>query len=177
MRETTWNRIFILGYLERDPSLRYRGDAVAVVELAVGVSGAFNGREAREDGGGGHVDVLFSGPAAQRFARVAGIGSAVFIEGRLRLELARGSNAGGRRHLVVVAERVSLLDAAVRSAPEAGGAIDVGAIDLRAIAGAPGRPPRRLPMPEAPAPRARSPDRRRARAPAAAPGDLFAGIR
>lgn len=174
MRDTTWNRIFLLGYLTRGVFLRYRGDGAPVAEMGVSVSQTYGESSDGRDGGSGddgYLEVVLPGPEAWRFSKLAGKGSAVFVEGSLRFGARRPSCGGGPRLPVLVAKRVSLLDTAVPPRPEADEAPDLGlglGLDLGALLS----PRRRLPGPEKPAPRARSPDRG-VRVAAGTSGDLF----
>lgn len=105
------NRVLLIGRLTRDPNKRATPAGLVVVELGIAVNRRFksNGGEDREEVC--FVDVTVWGKSAEWCAESLGKGSAVFVEGRLKLD--QWEKDGQKRsRMTVVAENVQGLDRA-----------------------------------------------------------------
>jgi single-strand DNA-binding protein len=134
----SYNKVFLLGNLTRDPEVRYtpKGSAVADLGIAVNRQYTLDTGEKREEVT--FVDVTFWGRTAEVAGEYLKKGRSVFIEGRLQLDTWDDKQSGQKRSkLKVVGEMMQMLggrpggggggeesggeEAPVRSAKSSGG--------------------------------------------------------
>jgi single-strand DNA-binding protein len=117
----SYNKVFLLGNLTRDPEVRYtpKGSAVADLGIAVNRQYTLDTGEKREEVT--FVDVTFWGRTAEVAGEYLKKGRSVFIEGRLQLDTWDDKQSGQKRSkLKVIGEMMQMLG----SRPGGGGAAD-----------------------------------------------------
>lgn len=106
------NKCILCGYLTRDPELKYTSSGTAV-----GAFGLAMNREWKDHGGQKQtetcfVDITAFGKQAETIAQYVKKGSALLVEGRLKLDQWEDKQSGEQRQkLKVVLESFSFLDA------------------------------------------------------------------
>lgn len=106
----SYNKVFLLGNLTRDPEVRYtpKGSAVADLGIAVNRQYTLDTGEKREEVT--FVDVTFWGRTAEVAGEYLKKGRSVFIEGRLQLDTWDDKQSGQKRSkLKVVGEMMQML--------------------------------------------------------------------
>ncbi len=108
------NRVFLIGNLTRDPEVRYIPSGKAVADLGLAVSRNYRtaGGEMKEDTC--FVDITVWEKQAETAGKYLKKGSAVLVEGSLRLDQWEDSNGEKRSRLRVTADRLQFLDRAKR---------------------------------------------------------------
>ncbi len=103
------NKVFLIGNLTRDPTLRKlpSGDPVAGFRLAV--NRRFRDRNGQDREETLFIDVSVFGPRAEVVSRYLRAGSPLFVEGRLRLEEWTDKAGGRQSRISVVAENFEFL--------------------------------------------------------------------
>jgi single-strand DNA-binding protein len=117
----SYNKVFLLGNLTRDPEVRYtpKGSAVADLGIAVNRQYTLDTGEKREEVT--FVDVTFWGRTAEVAGEYLKKGRSVFIEGRLQLDTWDDKQSGQKRSkLKVIGEMMQMLG----GRPGAGGGGD-----------------------------------------------------
>ena len=121
----SYNKVFLLGNLTRDPEVRYtpKGSAVADLGIAVNRQYTLDTGEKREEVT--FVDVTFWGRTAEVAGEYLKKGRSVFIEGRLQLDTWDDKQSGQKRSkLKVIGEMMQMLGG--RPGGGGGGAGDEG---------------------------------------------------
>jgi len=106
----SYNKVFLLGNLTRDPEVRYtpKGSAVADLGIAVNRQYTLDSGEKREEVT--FVDVTFWGRTAEVAGEYLKKGRSVFIEGRLQLDTWDDKQSGQKRSkLKVIGEMMQML--------------------------------------------------------------------
>ena len=106
----SYNKVFLLGNLTRDPEVRYtpKGSAVADLGIAVNRQYTLETGEKREEVT--FVDVTFWGRTAEVAGEYLKKGRSVFIEGRLQLDTWDDKTSGQKRSkLKVIGEMMQML--------------------------------------------------------------------
>src|SRR5450432_356032 len=106
----SYNKVFLLGNLTRDPEVRYtpKGSAVADLGIAVNRQYTLDTGEKREEVT--FVDVTFWGRTAEVAGEYLKKGRSVFIEGRLQLDTWDDKQSGQKRSkLQVIGEMMQML--------------------------------------------------------------------
>ena len=106
----SYNKVFLLGNLTRDPEVRYtpKGSAVADLGIAVNRQYTLETGEKREEVT--FVDVTFWGRTAEVAGEYLKKGRSVFIEGRLQLDTWDDKQSGQKRSkLKVIGEMMQML--------------------------------------------------------------------
>ena len=106
----SYNKVFLLGNLTRDPEVRYtpKGSAVADLGIAVNRQYTLDNGEKREEVT--FVDVTFWGRTAEVAGEYLKKGRSVFIEGRLQLDTWDDKQSGQKRSkLKVIGEMMQML--------------------------------------------------------------------
>ena len=106
----SYNKVFLLGNLTRDPEVRYtpKGSAVADLGIAVNRQYTLDSGEKREEVT--FVDVTFWGRTAEVAGEYLKKGRSVFIEGRLQLDTWDDKQSGQKRSkLKVIGEAMQML--------------------------------------------------------------------
>lgn len=107
----SFNKVFLMGNLTRDPELRQLASGQAVCTLRMAVSRPYRtaSGESREDTL--YVDVVAWGRQAETSNTYLRKGSSIFVEGSLRLEQWQDKTTGqSRQRHSVTAERVQFLN-------------------------------------------------------------------
>src|SRR5882762_9813466 len=121
----SYNKVFLLGNLTRDPEVRYtpKGSAVADLGIAVNRQYTLDTGEKREEVT--FVDVTFWGRTAEVAGEYLKKGRPVFIEGRLQLDTWDDKQSGQKRSkLKVIGETMQML-----GSPRGGGGAPAEASD------------------------------------------------
>jgi len=108
----SYNKVFLLGNLTRDPEVRYtpKGSAVADLGIAVNRQYTLDNGEKREEVT--FVDVTLWGRQAEVAGEYLKKGRSVFIEGRLQLDTWDDKQSGQKRSkLKVIGEMMQMLGA------------------------------------------------------------------
>lgn len=106
----SYNKVFLLGNLTRDPEVRYtpKGSAVADIGIAVNRQYTLDNGEKREEVT--FVDVTLWGRQAEVAGEYLKKGRSVFIEGRLQLDTWDDKASGQKRSkLKVIGEMMQML--------------------------------------------------------------------
>ena len=145
----SYNKVFLLGNLTRDPEVRYtpKGSAVADLGIAVNRQYTLDSGEKREEVT--FVDVTFWGRTAEVAGEYLKKGRSVFIEGRLQLDTWDDKQSGQKRSkLKVIGEMMQMLGG--RPGGGGGGASDEPEEPPRGRSNSGGRsaPPKNAPPPE-----------------------------
>ena len=122
----SYNKVFLLGNLTRDPEVRYtpKGSAVADLGIAVNRQYTLDNGEKREEVT--FVDVTFWGRTAEIAGEYLKKGRSIFIEGRLQLDTWDDKQSGQKRtKLKVIGEMMQMLG----GRPAGGGGEGGGASD------------------------------------------------
>ena len=117
----SFNKVFLMGNLTRDPEMRQlpSGQSVCTLRLAVSRSYRTSAGETREDTL--FIDVTAWGRQAETSNTYLRKGSSVFVEGSLRMEQWEDKNTGQQRQRhSVTAERVQFLNTAQRNGQQGG---------------------------------------------------------
>lgn len=105
------NRVSLAGHLTRDPELRKTPNGSSVAELGLALNRTWTGTDGERKEEVTYVDASAWGKTAENAAQYLSKGSAVFIEGRLKLDQWQDPKTNEpRSKLRVVAERVHFLD-------------------------------------------------------------------
>src|ERR1043166_1052899 len=115
----SYNKVFLLGNLTRDPEVRYtpKGSAVADLGIAVNRQYTLDNGEKREEVT--YVDVTFWGRTAEIAGEYLKKGRPVFIEGRLQLDTWDDKQSGQKRSkLKVIGETMQMLGSRSGTGPE-----------------------------------------------------------
>jgi len=123
----SYNKVFLLGNLTRDPEVRYtpKGSAVADLGIAVNRQYTLDNGEKREEVT--FVDVTFWGRTAEVAGEYLKKGRSVFIEGRLQLDTWDDKQSGQKRSkLKVIGEMMQMLGGRPGAGGGSGGAGDEG---------------------------------------------------
>lgn len=118
----SYNKVFLLGNLTRDPEVRYtpKGSAVADLGIAVNRQYTLDNGEKREEVT--FVDVTFWGRTAEVAGEYLKKGRSVFIEGRLQLDTWDDKQSGQKRSkLKVIGEMMQMLGGRPGAGGGAGG--------------------------------------------------------
>ena len=113
------NRVSLAGNLTRDPELRRTPNGSSVTDLGLALNRSWTGADGQKNEEVTYVDVSAWGKTAENSAQYLSKGSAVFVEGRLKLDQWQDAKTNEpRSKLRVVAERVHFLDSPSRSQSE-----------------------------------------------------------
>ena len=105
------NHVSLAGNLTRDPELRKTPNGNSVTDLGLALNRSWTGPGGEKNEEVTFVDVSAWGKTAENAAQYLSKGSAVFIEGRLKLDQWQDAKTGEpRSKLFVVAERVHFLN-------------------------------------------------------------------
>ena len=148
----SYNKVFLLGNLTRDPEVRYtpKGSAVADLGIAVNRQYTLDTGEKREEVT--YVDVTFWGRTAEVAGEYLKKGRSVFIEGRLQLDTWDDKQSGQKRSkLKVIGEMMQMLGSRPGGAGGGGAAEEGGEEGSRSRPSTSARstpPPKNAPPPE-----------------------------
>ena len=126
----SYNKVFLLGNLTRDPEVRYtpKGSAVADLGIAVNRQYTLDTGEKREEVT--FVDVTFWGRTAEVAGEYLKKGRSVFIEGRLQLDTWDDKQSGQKRSkLKVIGEMMQMLGGRPGGGSGGGGGDEGGSVE------------------------------------------------
>ena len=114
------NRVFLMGRLTFDPELRRTPSGTAVTELRMATNRSYQGRDGERKEETLFIDVTVWDRQAETCCQYLKKGSAVHVEGSLRMDTWEDKNTGEKRSKIRVrADRVQFLDS--RRADSGGG--------------------------------------------------------
>ncbi len=120
----SFNKVFLLGNLTRNPDLRGTPSGSSICELGIAVNRRFiaNGQEKEEVL---FIDVNVWGKLAEVCQRNLTKGSQVMIEGRLTMDQWQDRNSGeSRKKIIVTAENIQFLSSRNHAAESTSGRVD-----------------------------------------------------
>ena len=82
----SFNKVFLMGNLTRDPELRYTPKGTAVTDVGMAVNRVYNSPDGQRQEETTFVDVTFWGRTAETVCKFLSKGRPLFVEGRLRFE-------------------------------------------------------------------------------------------
>lgn len=126
------NRVFLIGNLTKDPTLRYTPGGAAVADLRLAVTSTFASKTGEKKEETCYVDVVAWGRQAETAAEYLKKGSPIFVEGRLQLdtwETAEGEKRSRHRVRATIVQFLGRGERGERGErgggkPDRGGAID-----------------------------------------------------
>jgi single-strand DNA-binding protein len=80
------NRVFLIGNLTKDPTLRYTPGGAAVADLRLAVTSTFSSKSGEKKEEVCYVDVVTWGRQAETASEYLKKGSPIFVEGRLQFD-------------------------------------------------------------------------------------------
>ena len=139
---SSFNKVFLMGNLTRDPQLKYLPSQTAVAEFAIACNRKFRTATGEDREEVTFVDIAAFGKTGELINQYFTKGKPIFIEGRLKFDQWEDKQGGGKRSkLTVVAENFQFIGGrdGGGGAPPAGG-YDANAGDQAAPRSAPSRP-------------------------------------
>jgi single-strand DNA-binding protein len=107
---TSFNRVFLLGRLTRQPEIRYTPKGTPVAEIGLATNRVWTDEENRKREEATFVEVIFWARLAEIAQRHLHKGSPAFVEGRLHLDTWEDKQTGQKRsRLRVIGENLQLL--------------------------------------------------------------------
>jgi single-strand DNA-binding protein len=103
------NRVFLIGNLTKDPTLRYTPSGAAVADLSLAINSTFVNKAGERKDEVCYVDIVTWGRQAETAAEYLTKGSPIFVEGRLQLDSWETGEGEKRSKLRVRANRVQFL--------------------------------------------------------------------
>jgi single-strand DNA-binding protein len=105
----SFNKVFLIGNLTRDPELRYLPSGMAVAEFGLATNRQYRDRSGTMQQETCFVDITVWGRQGEICNQYLSKGRPVFIEGRLKYDAWDAPDGGRRSKLRVVAERFQFL--------------------------------------------------------------------
>ena len=106
----SFNKVFLLGNLTRDPGLKFLPSQLAVCEFGLAVNRKFKTAQGEEREEVTFVDVTAFGKTAEVINQHFRKGKSIFIEGRLKFDSWEDKKDGGKRNkLSVVLENFQFI--------------------------------------------------------------------
>jgi len=115
------NRVFLIGNLTKDPTLRYTPGGAAVADLGLAINSTFVSKTGEKKEEVCFVDVVTWGRQAETASEYLTKGSPIFVEGRLQLDSWETAEGEKRSRLRVRAARIQFLGRASGAAGAKGG--------------------------------------------------------
>lgn len=132
----SYNKVFLMGNLTRDPETRVTPGGLTIAKLGLAVNRRYRTKDGEQKEETTFVDIDAFGAPAETIRKYCSKGSGLFVEGRLRLDQWQDKNTGDNRSkLNVVLENFQFIGGRGESEGFGGGE--------RA---APASPPRREPI-------------------------------
>jgi single-strand DNA-binding protein len=110
----TFNKVFLVGNLTRDPELRYTPQGTAVVTLRIAVNRSYKDKSGQTQKDTCFVNIVVWGQMAEVCNQYLQKGRQIFVEGRLQSRSWQDSEGKNRSTLEVVAVRVQFMPQAAR---------------------------------------------------------------
>jgi single-strand DNA-binding protein len=105
------NKVFLMGRLTFDPELRRTPNGTGVAELRLATTRSWSGRDGERKEETLYVDVTVWDRQAENCCQYLRKGSAIHVEGSLRMDVWEDKNTGEKRSKIrVQADRVQFLD-------------------------------------------------------------------
>ena len=105
----SFNKVFLVGNLTRDPELRYTPQGTAVTTLRIAVNRSFKDRSGQAQKDTCFVNIVVWAQMAEVCNQYLQKGRQVFVEGRLQSRSWQNSEGKNRSVLEVVATRVQFM--------------------------------------------------------------------
>ena len=93
-----YNKVVLMGNLARDPEIRYTVDKRAWVRFTVAVGYSWKNKNGEIQNETDFVPVVVWGPRAETCARYLRKGSAVMVDGRIKVRSYDAKDGGGKRY-------------------------------------------------------------------------------
>lgn len=93
----SYNKVFLMGNLTRDPEKRVTPDNLTIVKLGLAVNRRYTARDGEQREETTFVDIDAFGKQAEVIAQYCTKGSGLFVEGRLRLDTWQDKTTGENR--------------------------------------------------------------------------------
>ncbi|MCD8482758.1 MAG: single-stranded DNA-binding protein [Verrucomicrobia bacterium] len=93
----SYNKVFLMGNLTRDPEKRVTPDNLTIVKLGLAVNRRYTSRDGEQREETTFVDIDAFGRQADVIAQYCTKGSGLFVEGRLRLDTWQDKTTGENR--------------------------------------------------------------------------------
>jgi single-strand DNA-binding protein len=129
-----FNKVVLMGNLARDPDVRYTVDKRAWVRFTVAVGFSWKNKNGEYQDGTDFIPVSAWGPLAERCGRYLRKGSAVLVEGKIKVRSYEAKDGSGKKYSTDVAADEVMFVGPKRSESDAFGE----AAGDAAFAGAPG---------------------------------------
>lgn len=98
-----FNKVVLMGNLARDPEIRYTVDKRAWVRFTVAVSYSWKNKNGEIQNEADFIPVVVWGPRAETCARYLKKGSAVMVEGKIKVRSYEAKDGSGKRYSTDVA--------------------------------------------------------------------------
>jgi len=105
----SFNKVFLMGRLTRDPELRYTAEGTAVADMNLAVSQKFTSKSGEQKENVVFTKVTVWRKQAEACGEYLFKGSEIFVEGRLQLDTWETKDGQRRSRLSVIAQRVQFL--------------------------------------------------------------------
>lgn len=125
MATASFNKVFLIGNLTRDPELRYIPSGQAVTNFTVATNRTYMAPSGEKKEDASFVRIVAWGRSGEVCNEYLRKGSPVFVEGRLQSRSWQAQDGSKRSTLEVVANRVQFLGSA-KGAPKTGAASSEG---------------------------------------------------
>ena len=93
-----FNKVVLMGNLARDPEIRYTVDKRAWVRFTVAVGYSWKNKNGEYQDGADFVPVVVWGPLADRCGRYLKKGSAVLVEGKIKVRSYEARDGSGKKY-------------------------------------------------------------------------------
>ena len=117
----SFNKVFLMGNLTRDPELRYTPKGTAVTDVGMAVNRVFNSADGQRQEETTFVDVTFWGRTAETVCKFLSKGRPLFVEGRLKFDSWENQEGQKRSKLSVNGENFQFIDSRKDSGDSPGG--------------------------------------------------------
>lgn len=112
------NKVILAGHLTRAPELRYTTNGTAVTKFGIAVNRKYNSRDGQKQEEVTFVDIEVWSKTAEIAEKYLDKGSAVLVEGRLKLDTWKSKDTGeNRSKLRVVGENIQFLGGGNKDEP------------------------------------------------------------
>lgn len=122
MAQASFNKVFLIGNLTRDPELRYIPSGQAVTSFTVATNRTYMSPAGEKKEDASFIRVVTWGRSAEVCNEYLKKGSQVFVEGRLQSRSWQAQDGSKRSALEVIAARVQFLGSAKGGRVDAAGA-------------------------------------------------------
>jgi single-strand DNA-binding protein len=98
----SFNKVFLMGNLTRDPVLRYTPSQMAVADFGIAANSKYRTKSGEDREEVTFVDVTAWGKQAEVINQYFQKGKPIFVEGRLKYDTWDDKQGGGKRHKLTV---------------------------------------------------------------------------